>query len=264
MNEQEQKSESTSTEAPQYLERGDGHRLAYHRTAGKSPGVVFLGGFRSDMTGTKALTLEAWARQRGQAFLRFDYLGHGQSSGDFEEGTIGRWAEDAIAALDQLTEGPQILVGSSMGGWIMLLAALARPERVAALVGIAPAPDFTEELMWADFSEEQRRQILEEGRLPLPSPYDEEPTVITRALIEDGRKHLLLKQPIPLTCPLRILHGRQDPDVPWDHALKLEEAYEGNNVQITLIKDGDHRLSREEDLELLTAQLDRLLEELGD
>ncbi|HLS68447.1 MAG TPA: alpha/beta hydrolase [Kiloniellales bacterium] len=248
----------TTGESPQFLERGDGHRLAYHRIEGKKPGVVFLGGFRSDMTGTKALTLEAWARERGQAFLRFDYLGHGQSSGDFEEGTIGRWAEDAIAALDQLTEGPQILVGSSMGGWIMLLTALARPERIAGLVGIAPAPDFTESLMWAEFTEEQRKQVLEEGRLPLPSPYDEKPTVITRALIEDGRNHLLLKQPIPLTCPLRILQGRQDPDVPWEHALRLEEAYEGTDVQITLIKDGDHRLSREEDLELIKGLLNQL------
>src|SRR5690606_14937606 len=209
MNEQEQKSESTSTEAPQYLERGDGHRLAYHRTAGRSPGVVFLGGFRSDMTGTKALTLEAWARQRGQAFLRFDYLGHGQSSGDFEEGTIGRWAEDAIAALDQLTEGPQILVGSSMGGWLMLLAARARPERVVGLIGLAPAPDFTEDLLWADFTQEQRDQILTDDRLSLPSEYDEEPTIITRALIEDGRNHLLLDKPLPLTCPLRILQDRK-------------------------------------------------------
>jgi len=250
-------------ESPQYLERGDGHRLAYHRTAGRSPGVVFLGGFRSDMTGTKALTLEAWARQRGQAFLRFDYLGHGQSSGDFEEGTIGRWAEDAIAALDQLTEGPQILVGSSMGGWLMLLAARARPERVVGLIGLAPAPDFTEDLLWADFTQEQRDQILTDDRLSLPSEYDEEPTIITRALIEDGRNHLLLDKPLPLTCPLRILQGRQDPDVPWQHALRLEEAYEGDDVQIILIKDGDHRLSREQDLKLLTAQLDRLLEEIG-
>ena len=250
-------------DTPEFLDRSDGHRLAYHRTQGKGPGVVFLGGFRSDMTGTKALTLEAWARKRGQAFLRFDYLGHGQSSGAFEEGTIGRWAEDAIAALDQLTEGPQILVGSSMGGWIMLLTALARPDRVTGLVGLAPAPDFTEDLMWADFTEEQRNQILTDDRLSLPSDYDEEPTVITRALIEDGRNHLLLNKPLPLTCPLRILQGRQDPDVPWQHALRLEEAYEGTDVQITLIKDGDHRLSREQDLALLTAKLDRLLGEVG-
>ena len=250
-------------DTPEFLDRSDGHRLAYHRTQGKGPGVVFLGGFRSDMTGTKALTLEAWARERGQAFLRFDYLGHGQSSGAFEEGTIGRWAEDAIAAIDQLTEGPQILVGSSMGGWIMLLAALAHPDRVTGLLGLAPAPDFTEDLMWADFTEEQRNQILTDDRLSLPSDYDEEPTVITRALIEDGRNHLLLNKPLPLTCPLRILQGRQDPDVPWQHALRLEEAYEGTDVQITLIKDGDHRLSREQDLALLTAKLDRLLGEVG-
>lgn len=250
------------TETPSFLERGDGQRLAYHRTAGSAaaagPGVVFLGGFKSDMTGSKALALEAWARTRGRAFLRFDYLGHGRSSGAFEEGTIGRWAEDAIAALDALTEGPQILVGSSMGGWIMLLAALARPQRVAALVGIAPAPDFTEDLLWAAFDADQRARLLCDGRLPLPSPYAEEPTVVTRALLEEGRRHLLLPGGVALGQPLRILQGRRDPDVPWERALLLEEAYAGEDVRITLIKDGDHRLSRPQDLALLTATLEGL------
>jgi len=246
------------TDSPDFLDRGDGHRLAYHRSAGAGPGVVFLGGFKSDMTGSKALALEAWAQARGRAFLRFDYLGHGQSTGDFEEGTIGRWAADAVAALDALTEGPQILVGSSMGGWIMLLAALARPQRTAALVGIAPAPDFTEALMWAAFDAEQRDRLEREGRLPLPSPYAEEPTVVTRRLVEEGRDHLLLAQPIPLDCPLRILQGLRDPDVPWEWALKLEAAYAGEDVRVTLIKDGDHRLSRPQDLALLTATLDDL------
>ncbi|MDF2096764.1 alpha/beta hydrolase [Aquibaculum arenosum] len=247
---------------PAFLDRGDGHRLAYRRTAGTGPGIVFLGGFKSDMTGSKALALEDWAKARGRAFLRFDYLGHGESSGGFEEGTIGRWADDAIAALDALTEGPQILIGSSMGGWIMLLAALARPERVAALVGIAPAPDFTEDLMWAEFSEEQREQLLRDGRLPLPSPYAEEPTVVTRRLVEEGRDHLLLRGGIPLTCPLRILQGRRDPDVPWPHALRLEEAYAGEDVKTVLIKDGDHRLSREEDLRVLKGVLEGLVASL--
>lgn len=246
------------TDSPSFIDRGDGHRLAYHRTPGAGPGVVFLGGFKSDMTGSKALALEDWAKQRGRAFLRFDYLGHGQSTGDFEEGTIGRWAADATAALDALTEGPQILVGSSMGGWIMLLAALARPQRVAALVGIAPAPDFTEALMWAAFDPEQRARLERDGRLPLPSPYAEEPTVVTRRLVEEGRDHLLLRRPIPLDCSLRILQGRRDPDVPWEWALKLEAAYAGEDVRITLIKDGDHRLSRPQDLALLTATLDEL------
>src|SRR5690625_449681 len=148
-----------------HLDRGDGHRLAYHQSRGRGPGVVFLGGLRSDMTGTKATRLEAWAQERQQAFLRFDYLGHGQSSGEFVEGTIGRWAEDAIAALEELTEGPQILVGSSLGGWIMLLTALARPERIAGLLGLAPAPDFTEDLMWNRFTQEQRERRMREGRL---------------------------------------------------------------------------------------------------
>ncbi|MBB3063788.1 alpha/beta hydrolase [Limibacillus halophilus] len=243
-----------------YLACPNDARIAYHRLQGKGPGIVFLGGFASDMTGTKALALEAFARDRGQAFLRFDYQGHGASSGRFEDGSIGLWAEDAKAAIAALTQGPQILVGSSMGGWIMLLAALAMPERVAALVGIAPAPDFTEDLMWAGFTAEVRTQIMETGAYREPSDYSDEPYVITRKLIEDGRQNLLLRDPIPLSCPVRILQGLEDRDVPWEHALKLCAALESSDVEVTLVKGGDHRLSEPADLDRLAMTLERLLE----
>ncbi|MEX2648122.1 MAG: alpha/beta hydrolase [Alphaproteobacteria bacterium] len=239
---------STTAGAPSWLARPDGERLAYHRLDGRGPGVVFLGGFASDMTGTKAMALEAWCRAQGLAFVRFDYLGHGQSSGRFADGTIGRWTDDALAVLDALTEGPQILVGSSMGGWIMLLAALARPARVAGLVGVAAAPDFTEDLMWARWDEATRTRLISHGAIELPSAYGEAPTTITRALIENGRRHLLLGAPIPLRRPVRLLQGMADPDVPWPTALRLAEKLESSDVVVTLIKDGDHRLARNEDL----------------
>ena len=233
-------------------------RLAWARLPGRGPGIVFLPGFRSDMQGSKALALRDHCAAQGRALLRFDYSGHGESAGSFEDGTIGQWAEDAIAALDALTEGPQVLVGSSMGGWIALLLARARPERIAALIGIAPAPDFTEMLMWPAFDAAQREEIMQRGVLYLPSQYGE-PTPVTRVLIEDGRRHNLLGAPIPLRCPVRILHGMQDPDVPWQHALRLVEALESTDVRLHLIKDGDHRLSRPEDLALLTQTLEALL-----
>ena len=249
------------TETPfDTLVRPAGECLAYHRTAGKTPGIVFLGGFKSDMTGSKALALEEFAKARGQAFLRFDYSGHGASGGKFTDGCIGDWAKDAIALLDAQTEGPQILVGSSMGGWLMLLAALARPDRVAGLVGIAAAPDFTEDLMWDNFSPEIRETILREGSYAEPSSYSDEPYIITRKLIEDGRNHLLLRQPIPLSCPVRLLHGMRDPDVPWQVSVRLAEALETEDVRLALVKDGDHRLSREQDLALLRATVEELLD----
>ena len=252
------------TETPfDTLVRPGGECLAYRRTAGKTPGIVFLGGFKSDMTGSKALALEAFAKARGQAFLRFDYAGHGASGGAFTDGCIGDWAKDAIALLDAQTEGPQILVGSSMGGWLMLLTALARPERVAGLVGIAVAPDFTEDLMWETFSPEIRETILREGAYSEPSAYSDEPYIITRRLIEDGRNHLLLRGPIRLHCPVRLLHGQQDDAVPWQTSLRLAECLAGGDVQVTLIKDGDHRLSREADLSLLGRTLAPLLGEDG-
>ncbi len=205
----------------------------------------------SDMTGTKAVALEEHCREAGRSFLRFDYRGHGASSDKFENGCIGDWADDAVAALDALTEGPQILVGSSMGGWIMLLAALARPDRIAALVGIAAAPDFTETLMWPNFSAEVRQAIERDGVWYAPTEYGDAPYPITRRLIEDGRNRLLLGGEIDIHCPVCLLHGQRDPDVPWRHSLAIAEKLRSDDVAVTLIKDGDHRLSRDEDLALL-------------
>jgi len=245
--------------SPERLATADGQSLAYHRSAGRNPGVVFLGGYASDMTGTKATALEAHVRDRGHAFLRFDYRGHGQSSSRFEDGTIGRWRDDALAAFDSLTEGPQVLVGSSMGGWIALLLALARPERVAGLVGIAAAPDFTEDLMWAEFDASQRAALERDRILRIPSEYSDVPSIVTMGLIEDGRNHLLLRAPIHLTVPVRLLQGMRDPDVPYRYALTLADRLESDDVQIRLIKDGDHRLSTERDLAILTETVDALL-----
>lgn len=254
-----QPSDSTPSPEPQRLARGAEASIAYHASDGRCPGIVFLGGFMSDMTGSKALALESYARREGRAFLRFDYQGHGASSGAFEEGTIGLWAADAIAALDALTEGPQVLVGSSMGGWIMLLTALARPERVAGLLGIAAAPDFTEDLMWQAFDEEQRATLERDGVLRQPSDYGDEPYTITLKLIEEGRQHLLLRTPIPLTCPVRLIQGMADVDVPWQTAIRLAEALETEDVEVQLVKAGGHRLSEPDDLARLTRTLDDLL-----
>jgi len=246
------------TGKPSILTRVDGSTIAYHKSDGLSPGVVFLGGFMSDMGGTKAVALEAHCRRAGRAFLRFDYQGHGASSGRFEDGTIGRWADDAVAALDELTEGPQVLVGSSMGGWIMLLAALARPDRVAALVGIAAAPDFTEVLMWNRYPPDIRAVLQADGVYHQPSEYSETPYPITLRLIEDGRRHLLLERPIAVHCPVWLIHGMQDADVPWEHAPMIAERILSQHVTVTLVKDGDHRLARDEDLERLFGIVDLL------
>jgi pimeloyl-ACP methyl ester carboxylesterase len=245
--------------SPTILARGADATIAYHRLAGEPPGIVFLGGFRSDMTGTKALFLEDYCRQCGRAYVRFDYFGHGASSGDFARGTIGRWREDAIAIIDSLTAGPQILVGSSMGGWIMLLAALARPGRVAALVGIAGAPDFTEELLWPRLTAAQREEIIERGAVVLPSDFDPAGYLYTRALIEDGKRHLLLGAPIALDMPVRLLHGLADASVPWRLSLRLAERLTSRDVVLSLIKDGDHRLSTEPDLARLVQTIDALI-----
>lgn len=247
---------------PQILPRDDGATIAYRRLHGKTPGIVFMSGFMSDMQGTKALELERYCRAAGRAFLRFDYRGHGESSGDFADGTIGAWAADAVAVLDACTEGPQILVGSSMGGWIMLLAALARPERVAALVGIAAAPDFTEDLMWNRFEPDVRKTLECDGVYEQPSEYQDSPYTITRRLIEEGRDHLLLRRPIPLHCPVRLLHGMRDDSVPWMTASRIAEKILSDDVRIFLIKDGDHRLSRDADLARLKLTVDELLAEL--
>lgn len=234
----------------------DGRELAYHRTGAGGegigrPGIVFMGGFASDMSGTKATWLEAWARTRGRGFLRFDYTGHGASSGRFEDGCIGDWARDAADAVARLTEGPQVLVGSSMGGWIALLTARAMPERVAGLVGIAAAPDFTEDLMWAVFDADQRAALLREGRLALANPYGEAPTIVTRRLIEDGREHLVLRRPLPVPGRVRLLQGTADSDVPASTALRLLGHVGAADARLTLVKDADHRFSGPEELDLI-------------
>ena len=239
--------------APGRLDRPDGNVLAYHRSAGDSPAVVFCGGFMSDMTGTKACALESFCAERGQAYVRFDYLGHGASSGAFADGTIGRWAEDAVAVIDALSEGPVVLVGSSMGGWIMLLAALARRARVQALVGVAAAPDFTRRMVEDELTEAQRAALARDGRIEIPSDYGEAPYLITRALIDDGDRHALLDGEIALTCPVRLLHGLKDAAVPWQTSLRLARALASADVTVTLVKDGDHRLSEPADLARLCA-----------
>ena len=211
------------------------------------------------MAGTKATFLDTFCAERGLPYVRFDYSGHGASSGRFEDGTIGAWAEDAIAIIDRVADGSLILVGSSMGGWIMLLAALARPDRIAGLVGLAPAPDFTEALIWSRLSDDERGRLLNAGRLETPPAYADEPTIITRALIEEGRRHLLLNAHISIRCPVRLLHGMADPDVPHQLSLELAERLVSNDVRVTLIKDGDHRLSRAEDLALLGATIEELI-----
>jgi len=240
------------------LKREDGETIAYLARGGKPPGLVWLGGFKSDMTGTKAQALAQWAEREGRALVRFDYFGHGASSGDFRGGTISHWKADALAVIDTLTTGPQVLIGSSMGGWIALLAALARPKRVAGLLLIAPAADFTEDLMWAHLPEDAKRDIMEKGEWIWPTNYGEEPYPITRKLIEDGRKNLILDGPIVLNVPVHILQGMQDPDVPWMHAIKTAERIEGD-VTLTLIKNGDHRLSTPPDLARMLGALEGLL-----
>lgn len=245
--------------APAILTRADGAALAYRRREGHGPGLVFLGGFMSDMTGTKAEALDRFCAVRGRAYLRFDYFAHGASSGDFKDATIGRWLDDALAVLDALTEGPQVLVGSSLGGWIMLLLARARPERVKALVGIAAAPDFTEDLMWAEFTSGQRQAIQRDGFLRVPSAYSDNDYLYTLALIEEGRQHLVMRAPIAIECPVRLLHGMGDADVPWRTSLAIADRLASRDVLITLVKDGDHRLSTESDLALLMATLGPLL-----
>lgn len=245
---------------PAFLQSGGGVSIAYHRTAGKSPTIVYLGGFMSDMTGSKVMALEAFSRARGHAFLRFDYRGHGASSGRFEDGTIGMWRDDALAAIGALTQGPLLLVGSSMGGWIALLALRALGARVAGLVAIAPAPDFTEELVWKILPAAARDELAKAGVLRQASAYSERQTVITRALIEDGRNHLVLGGPIAFDGPVRILHGMRDSDVPWRQSLTLVDRLTTADVRLALVKDGDHRLSRPQDLDLLTATVGEVLD----
>lgn len=228
--------------------------------AGKSPGVVFLTGFKSDMTGGKALALEAYCRAQGRAFLRFDYTGHGQSSGVFEDGSIGQWADDAVTALDKLTTGDQVLVGSSMGGWIMLLTALARKPRIRGLLGLAAAPDFTRDLLWDAFTDEQKAQMERDGYVDLPNCYDDQqPYRICKPLIDDGWNRLLLDGPIELDIPVRLIHGLQDDDVPWRTSLRIQEQLTSDDVEVQLVKNGGHRLSEDHDLDRMMRTLDALL-----
>jgi pimeloyl-ACP methyl ester carboxylesterase len=247
---------------PDFIEvgaQGFARRIAVRLRAGATPGLFWLGGFNSDMKGTKVLALDAWAADHGRACVRFDYSGHGESGGRFIDGTIGRWLEESIAVFERFCRGPQVVIGSSMGGWIALLLAreLARREKSGSLAGlvlIAPAPDFTEELMWKGFPPDVRREIETKGVWLRPSEYDDgTPYPITRALIEEGRNHLLLGGCIDLGCPVRILQGRQDPDVPWQHAFRLAERLPADDVVLTMIQDGDHRLSRPQDIARIIA-----------
>ena len=232
--------------------------IAVRAREGKGPGLFWLGGFKSDMKGTKAEALDAWAAAQGRACVRFDYSGHGESGGDFNQGTIGRWLAESVAVYTKFAAGPQVIVGSSMGGWLALLLARELRKRqgaapMAGMVLIAPAVDFTEELMWKRFPDATKREIEDKGLWLRPSEYSEAPYPITKGLIEDGRKHLLLGGLIEAGCPVHILQGVQDPDVPWRHAVELVSRLAGDDVVLTLIKDGDHRLSRPEDIERLIA-----------
>jgi pimeloyl-ACP methyl ester carboxylesterase len=251
---------------PKYLTIGTGsaaRRIAVRSQDGSSPGLFWLGGFHSDMRGTKAEALSRWAVEHGRACVRFDYSGHGESEGDVTGGTIGRWLEESTQVFETSCRGPQVAIGSSMGGWIALLmarelnrrAATASPEipTVAGMILIAPAVDFTELLMWQKFPRQVKREIEEKGVWARPSAYDDKPYLITRQLIEDGRQHLLLGGMIEPGCPVRILQGVQDPDVPWSHAVELVSRIARDDVVLTLVKDGDHRLSRPEDIERLIA-----------
>lgn len=241
-----------------YLDRGDGTQLSYRQRRGRGPTLIFLPGYMSDMAGAKAEALDAWAAARGRSYLRFDYAGCGMSGGDFEAQTLAGWRGDVLAMIDRVAAGPVVLAGSSMGGWLMLLAALERPDRVAGLVGIAAAPDFTS---WG-FSDAQKLAILRDGRLVEDNPEGEAPYVTTRAFWESGEALRLLHGPMAIDCPVRLIHGRDDADVPWTWSLEIVERIRSADVQLTLVKDGDHRLSRESDLALLRATVETLMERL--
>jgi pimeloyl-ACP methyl ester carboxylesterase len=242
-----------------FLSTPQGRHIAYHRTQGKEPGVIFLGGFRSDMTGSKALHLQAWAEATGRAFLRFDYSGHGQSHGAFVDGAISDWREDAVAVIETLTDGPQILVGSSMGGWISLLLARDIPDRVAGLVGIAAAPDFTERMWDEEFTLAERTILMEEGVFLRPSEYSDDPYPITHRLIEDGRRNLVLQGPLHLPMPVRLLQGTADIDVPPSTALALLDHISSPDLRLTLVSEADHRFSTPPCLDLITEAVGDIL-----
>jgi pimeloyl-ACP methyl ester carboxylesterase len=252
----------------QFVEVGTGaaqRRIAVRARPGRVPGVFWLGGYRSDMRGSKAQALDEWCAEKGMAFCRHDYSGHGESGGSFRDGTISRWLEESLAVFDAFAAGPQVLVGSSMGGWIALrmaeeLRRRGEPDRLAAMLLIAPAPDFTERLMWPQLSDRQKQQIAEQGILEEPSQYSPEPNIYTRDLFEDGRRNLVLTGEVRTGCPIHIIQGRRDPDVPWEHAMLLAGQLAAENLSMTLVPDGDHRLSRPQDLALICSALSRLVE----
>ena len=250
--------ERPETAPPAFFARGDGLRLAYRHRPGTGPTIIFLPGYMSDMEGGKAVALDHWARDQGRAMLRLDYAGNGVSDGRFEDGTLASWRDDALLLIDSLTDGPLVLVGSSMGGWLALLIALARPGRVAGLVGIAAAPDFTE---WG-FTQADKALLATEGRLLEPTPYGDDPYVTTLAFWESGQSLRLLEEEIAIDCPIRLLQGQADPDVPWQTALRIAERLRSSDVQMLLIKDGDHRLSRDLDIALLIRTVASLLDSL--
>lgn len=242
----------------EFLDTASGRRIAFHRTMGKEPGVVFLGGFMSDMDGSKASHLEAWAKAEGRAYVRFDYSGHGKSAGAFVDGCIGDWFADASEVIERSTQGPQVLVGSSMGGWIALLCAKALPKRIAGLVTIAAAPDFTEDGFYADFSDEDKSRLEVEGVVHVPSDYGD-PYPITKRLIEDGRSHFVLRDPLKLGVPVRMVQGTEDTAVTRDTALRLLDHLEVEDVRLTFIKGGDHSLSTPDNLEMIVGAVDDVL-----
>lgn len=249
---------TTDSDHPRRLTRADGTTIAYHVVEGRLPTVIFFGGFGSDMTGTKATALDAWARRAGQSYVRFDYSGHGQSGGAFTDGTIGLWLDDALAVIDAAARGKIVLIGSSMGGWLSLLAARRLGSRVAGWIGIAAAPDFTETLLLANLSPDDRAALERDGRLVRPSQYSPEPTILTRTLIEEGRHHLVLNATLRLDCPVHLLHGMKDPDVPWELSQRLLNHIEAPDIAFTLTRDGDHRLSTPPDIDRLLAVVEAM------
>ncbi len=248
----------------QYLQSADGERIAYRQRMGNPPTIVFLSGYKSYMGGTKATFLDDFCAKMGYAYLRFDYYGHGRSSGDFVDGTIGRWYQDALAAVTQLTVGRVVLVGSSMGGWMMALLARAIPERISGMVGIASAPDFTERLMWSSFSKQQREVLQSGDVLSLPSRYDDIPYPVTMRFFEEAREHLVLDTKIVIDCPVHLLHGINDPDVPWEISVQLADIFSTDDVTVTLLKGSEHRLSSDIELEKIARALENVLFEIKD
>jgi len=244
---------------PQSIQLPSNERLMYHHIHGDSPGVMFLGGFNSSMKGTKATTLESWCRDNRRAYTRFDYRGHGESDGKFEDGSIGDWLQDTLAIIDYIDHQPLVLVGSSMGAWIMLLSAIHRPNRIAGLLGIASAADFTEILFNSRMNDLEREQLVNQGYVKRQSAYDEDPYIYTKKLIEDGRDNLLLDRSIPINVPTRLIHSVDDPDVPWQVSAKILKQLTTNDAELTLLKDAGHRLSRPADLELISHKLKQLL-----